>query len=170
MRHDLVPEEIEIHPLIAAAALGAAEQAAVELARGAQRVDGNGEMKGLQHGTIYLRFHHSSRARTARSGWSEKKPVIPASSSASISLRRSPWAVASPADLRSGGRNSFSARSVQTERQALRRAHGARGQCPVPRHWRIAQPSICAVRWRKWRFPSDPGRSSGRDNRAGRRP
>ena len=72
MRHDLVPEEIEIHPLIAAAALGAAEQAAVELARGAQRVDGNGEMKGCKHGTIYLRFHHSSRARTARSGWSER--------------------------------------------------------------------------------------------------
>src|SRR6185503_1696919 len=40
-------------------------------------------------------------------------PLIPASSNARISLPRSPRAAGSPDDLRSGGRNAVSARSVQ---------------------------------------------------------
>src|SRR5439155_26172535 len=52
MGDDLVAVEIEIDPLLGAAALRAAEQGAVEGARGADIVDGEGEVEGrkLGHG------------------------------------------------------------------------------------------------------------------------
>src|SRR3982750_2926017 len=83
VRDHLVAEEVEVHPFVAAAAFRTAKQLAVELARRGERVDGNGEMKWLRHGSMlsfHGRAHQSSRARTARSGWSEKSPVMPASS------------------------------------------------------------------------------------------
>ena len=50
VRDDLVAEEIEVHPFVAAAPFRAAEQLAVEIARGGQRVNRDGEMKRLRHG------------------------------------------------------------------------------------------------------------------------
>jgi hypothetical protein len=40
VRHELVPEEIEVHPLVAAAPFGTAEQLAVERARRARSCTG----------------------------------------------------------------------------------------------------------------------------------
>ncbi len=45
MRDDLVPEEIEIHPVIRAAALGTAQQLAVKGTRGGNVVDRKGEVE-----------------------------------------------------------------------------------------------------------------------------
>jgi hypothetical protein len=45
MRHDLVPEEIEIDPFIRRAAFPAAEQANVESTRLGEVVHGEGEVK-----------------------------------------------------------------------------------------------------------------------------
>ena len=42
MRDDLVAEEVEVDPLLRAAALGTAEDGAVEVARGGEIVDGKG--------------------------------------------------------------------------------------------------------------------------------
>lgn len=39
--HQLVAEEIEIHPVVAAAAFGTAEHLAIEMPGGSQVVDGN---------------------------------------------------------------------------------------------------------------------------------
>jgi hypothetical protein len=44
--HDLVAEEVEVDPLAAAAALGAAQQAAVEGARGGKVVNREREVEG----------------------------------------------------------------------------------------------------------------------------
>ena len=49
VRHELVAEEIEVHPLIAAAAFRAAEQLAVEAARRAKIVNRDRQMKRLRH-------------------------------------------------------------------------------------------------------------------------
>jgi hypothetical protein len=46
MGDDLVAVQVEVDPAVAAAALRAAEQPAVEGAGGGQIVDGEGEMKG----------------------------------------------------------------------------------------------------------------------------
>jgi hypothetical protein len=50
MRDDLVPVEIEIDPLIRAAAFGATQQFAIELARGGDAMDGKREMERRQGG------------------------------------------------------------------------------------------------------------------------
>jgi hypothetical protein len=50
VHHELVAEEIEVHPLVAAAAFRTAEQCAVKTARGRQLMDRNGKVKRLQHG------------------------------------------------------------------------------------------------------------------------
>ena len=94
VRDDLVAEEIEVHPLVAAAPFGAAEQFAVETARRGRSWTGwRGEtvaasnqdelattcsrMTATQSARVHfstmvyslaLLAHHSSRARTARSG------------------------------------------------------------------------------------------------------
>ncbi len=67
MRDQLVTEEIEIHPVLAAAPFGTAEESAIETAGCAQGMDRYGEMEWLKHVTTGV-SHHSSRARTARSG------------------------------------------------------------------------------------------------------
>ncbi len=48
MCHQLVAEEIEVHPFGRAASLGTAQQLAVEAARGGEIGDGDGEVEGLQ--------------------------------------------------------------------------------------------------------------------------
>ena len=45
VRDDLVPEQIEVDPLVGTAALRAAEHRAVELPRGGEIVDREGDMK-----------------------------------------------------------------------------------------------------------------------------
>jgi hypothetical protein len=51
MRYDLVTEEIEVDPLVAAASFGAAEQAAIERARFGQIANRKGEVEWAQgHG------------------------------------------------------------------------------------------------------------------------
>jgi hypothetical protein len=45
MRHDLVPEEVEIDPFVRRAALPAAEQAAIESARFPEVAHGEGEVE-----------------------------------------------------------------------------------------------------------------------------
>ena len=114
MRHQLVAEEIEVDPLFAAAALGAAEQAAIEVARGAQR-DGPGWRDETVAAWVYLPSippfvtcaHRQVRLVREESADArvEQRVDFPAQISR---------AAASPAVRRSGGRNSFSARSVQT--------------------------------------------------------
>ena len=51
VHHQLVTEEIEIHPLVAAAAFGTAEQTAIKAARRSQLMHRNRKMKRLQHRT-----------------------------------------------------------------------------------------------------------------------
>jgi hypothetical protein len=48
MSHDLMPMEVEIDPAICAAALCATKRRAIELARGIEVVDGEGEMEWRQ--------------------------------------------------------------------------------------------------------------------------
>jgi hypothetical protein len=48
VRDDLVPIEIEVDPMLGAAALGASEQLAIEAARGREIVNRKGEVKGRQ--------------------------------------------------------------------------------------------------------------------------
>jgi hypothetical protein len=48
MSDELMTEEVEIHPFGGAAALRALEELAVETPRGAQVVDGNGEVEGFK--------------------------------------------------------------------------------------------------------------------------
>ena len=51
MRDDLMPEQVEIDPRVAAAPFRAAERAAVESTRGSEVVDGKGEVKRAEgHG------------------------------------------------------------------------------------------------------------------------
>ena len=50
VRRDLVAEEIEVDPGIGAASLGAAEDVAVEPARGREIPDEEGVMEWLRHG------------------------------------------------------------------------------------------------------------------------
>ncbi len=45
MGDDLVAEEVEVDPVVGASAFRAAEQAAVESARGLEVVDGEGEVE-----------------------------------------------------------------------------------------------------------------------------
>ena len=49
VRDDLVPEEIEVHPFGGASTFGAAEQLAIEAARGGEVVYRNGEVERLRH-------------------------------------------------------------------------------------------------------------------------
>ena len=67
VRDELVAEEIEVHPFVAAAAFRAAEQLAVEIARGATDREPGSRDETVAASSYYL-AHHSSRARTARSG------------------------------------------------------------------------------------------------------
>ena len=53
MGHDLVAEEVEIDPVLAAASLGASEQPAVERAGGFEVVDGEGEVEWIGHAAVY---------------------------------------------------------------------------------------------------------------------
>ena len=48
MGDDLMAEKIEIHPFVRASSLRAAEQIAIESARGGEVVDREGEMEGRQ--------------------------------------------------------------------------------------------------------------------------
>ncbi len=50
MRHELVTEEIEIDPMIRAAALGTAEQTAIELAGSSKIVHGYCQVEGRECG------------------------------------------------------------------------------------------------------------------------
>jgi hypothetical protein len=55
MGDDLVTVEVEIDPMFGASALGAAEQIAIEAARGVEVVDRKGEMEGWRvHGAALL--------------------------------------------------------------------------------------------------------------------
>jgi hypothetical protein len=54
MRDDLMPAQIEIHPLIRTASLRTAKQAAIESARGGEIMDGEGEMERLERHRLSL--------------------------------------------------------------------------------------------------------------------
>jgi hypothetical protein len=64
MRDDLVTVEIEVDPVVGAAAFGAGEDGAVEVARGVEVVDWEGDVKGLNR-------HREMIPRT-RCGWPER--------------------------------------------------------------------------------------------------
>jgi hypothetical protein len=49
VRDQLVAEEVEIHPLVRTTPFRATENAAVEFARRGEVMNGNREMKGLEH-------------------------------------------------------------------------------------------------------------------------
>ena len=55
MRDDLMAVQVEIDPLLGAAAFRAAEQLAVEAARGGKIVDREGEVEGRQAHALSLR-------------------------------------------------------------------------------------------------------------------
>ena len=48
VNHQLVAEEVEIHPVVAAATLRAAEHLAIEMPGGSQVVNGNSQVKGCE--------------------------------------------------------------------------------------------------------------------------
>ena len=52
MRDDLMPEEVEIDPVIRTAPLFAAQQPAVKGARGSKIMDGESEVEGASHAAI----------------------------------------------------------------------------------------------------------------------
>jgi len=53
---DLVAEEVEVDPLVRAAAFGTAERGAVEVACGIEVVDGEGDVERGEHGAGGLLF------------------------------------------------------------------------------------------------------------------
>lgn len=55
MRDDLVPEEVEVDPVVGAAAFRAAEEIAVEVPSGSKVIDGEGDMKGGETHTTMIR-------------------------------------------------------------------------------------------------------------------
>jgi hypothetical protein len=66
VRDHLVAEEVEVHPFLAAAAFGTAEQLAVETTRGAKIVDRDRQMKGLWHRRQSIAWIATRRARVRR--------------------------------------------------------------------------------------------------------
>ena len=74
MGDDLVAEEIEVDPFIRAAAFGAAEQAAVEVARGGEIVDRKGEVEGRQQ-SGFLAANPAERERKLAAGRSAGAPL-----------------------------------------------------------------------------------------------
>ena len=65
MGDDLVAVEIEVDPVLGAAPFGAAQQLAVEAARGGQIVDRKGEMEGRQ-GHAFELFEQARSRRNQR--------------------------------------------------------------------------------------------------------
>ena len=63
MRDDLVAVEIEVDPVVGAAAFGAAEDGCVEVASGVEVVDWKGDVKGLDgHGSMIPRREGGGQA------------------------------------------------------------------------------------------------------------